>query len=392
MIARFCNFSGESPGLSHSGLSTLYLCKTVVSLEWSIVMGLKQQLFTVNSLRRSLLKITTFAPMVFLSSFFLSRRSAVQMSNSINPTQGTYTVEQVTFQSNEVAIIGRLYIPTGLSQPAPVVLLLGPVAFVKEQSPVQYATRLAKTGFISLVFDPRFHGESGGEPRRYESPEAKVADLKAAIDYLMTRSEVNRDHLYLLGVCQGVNWAIHTATEDRRIRALAIVAGHYLTAAGIDDYTGGEAQTRDRIERGQQALANYEDGEVKYIPIVSLDDPNALLPRRPIYEWYRRWEDRGLFWEFHGYWENRITAMSEAELWTYRVDETVKRLNTPTLMIHADRAATGTIEPKRIFEQIVTPNKQLIWLGNRVQFQFYEEPETIDQCVANIAEWFNRHA
>jgi uncharacterized protein len=315
------------------------------------------------------------------------------MMNTTSPIQSTYVTEQVNFLSHGVELVGRLYIPTGLSQPAPAVPLLGPVAFVKEQSPVQYATRLAKAGFVSLAFDPRFHGESGGEPRRYESPEAKVADLKAAIDYLLTRPEVAQDLLYLLGVCQGVNWAIHTTTEDQRIRALAIVAGHYLTAEGINDYTGGADKTLARIEQGQQARAKYEEsGEVEYIPVVSLDDPDALLPRKPIYEWYRRWEDRGPFWEFHGNWENRITAMSEAELWTYRVDETVRTLNTPTLMIHADRAATGAIEPKRIFEQIATPDKQLIWLGNRGQFQFYEEPETIDQCVANIAEWFNRHA
>jgi hypothetical protein len=307
--------------------------------------------------------------------------------------QCAYTTERVTLLSNGVELIGRLYLPTRLSQPAPAVPLLGPVAFVKEQSPVQYATRLAKAGFVSLAFDPRFHGESGGEPRRYESPAAKVADLKAAIDYLLTRPEVAQDRLYLLGVCQGANWAIHATTEDPRIRALAIVAGHYLTAAGIDDYTGGEDKTLTRIERSQQARAQYEErGEVEYMPIVSLDDPDALLPRRPIYEWYRRWEDRGPFWEFHGNWENRITAMSEAELWTYRVDETVKTLNKPTLMIHADRAATGATEPKRIFAQIATPDKQLVWLGNSVQFQFYEEPETIDQCVTQIAEWFNRHA
>lgn len=347
-----------------------------------------------DRLRRSLLKLATFAPIGFLLNFLsLTRRSEAQTPNSTPLTPGRYTVERVTFQSAGVELVGRLYIPTGLSQPAPAVPILGPVAFVKEQSPVQYATRLAKAGFVSLAFDPRFHGDSGGEPRRYESPAAKVADLKAAIDYLLTRSDVDRDRIYMLGVCQGVNWAIRTTTEDPRIRAVAIVAGHYLTTAGINDYTGGETQTLARIERGRQAQAKYEkSGEVEYIPIVSLEDPNALLPRRPIYEWYRRWEDRGPFWEFHGNWENRITTMSEAELWTYRVDETVQALNTPTLMIHADRAATGAITPKQVFEQIAAPDKQLIWLGDAVQFQFYEEPETIDQCVSHVAGWFNRHA
>lgn len=307
-------------------------------------------------------------------------------------TLGSYTMEQITFRCNGIDLVGNLYIPTGLSRPVPALPILGPVAFVKEQSPVQYATRLAKAGFVTLVFDPSFHGESGGEPRRYESPQAKVADLQAAVDYLLTRAEVDRNRLYLLGICQGTNWTIEAAVADRRIRALAIVAGHYLTQSVIDQHNGGENQTRDRVARARQARAKYEaTGKVDYIPIVSLDDPNALLTARPIYEWYIRWANRSSAWEFHGQWENRITTMSEAELWTYRVDEKVKLLNTPTLMIHADRAASGAVAPKTLFEQIAAIDKQLVWLDNQIQFQFYEEPETIDQAVNNIAEWFHQH-
>jgi len=319
------------------------------------------------------------------------------MQNPENSTSnlgaiGSYTVESVSFESNGVTLVGNLYLPQGLTKPAPAVPILGPVAFVKEQSPVQYATRLAKAGFIALAFDPCFHGASGGEPRRYEHPQGKVADFKAAINYLLTRSEVDRNRIYALGVCQGVNWTIQATTEEPKIKALAIVAGHYLTKETIDEYNGGAEKTLARIERGQKALAKYKaTGEVDYIPIVSLTDPHALLTIKHIYEWYIRWADRGPAWTFHGQWENRITAMSEAEIWAYRVDETIQKLSTPTLMVHADRAASGETIPKDLFAAIPTTDKKLVWLGNNVQFQFYEEPETIDRSVANITEWFNSH-
>lgn len=307
-------------------------------------------------------------------------------------SDGSYTMERVTFNSNGVELVGNLYIPNNLSQAAPALPIIGPVAFVKEQSPIQYATRMAKLGFVTLVFDPTFHGESGGEPRRYESPIAKVADLKSAVSYLLTRKEVDKNRVYLLGVCQGVNWAIQAATEDSRIKALAIVAGHYLTKETIYEYNGGEEKTLARIERGKQAKAKYEKtGEVDYIPVVSLDDPNALLLPKPIYQWYIRWAERGPAWDFLGKWENRVTAMSEAELWTYRVDETVSKLNVPTLMIHADRAASGPVIPKKLFELIAAKDKRLVWLGENVQFQFYEEPDTIDRAVTNISQWFVNH-
>lgn len=306
---------------------------------------------------------------------------------------GSYTMERVTFNNNGVQLVGNLYIPNGLTKPAPAVPLLGPVAFVKEQSPVQYATRMAKEGFITLAFDPCFHGESSGEPRRYESPQAKVSDFKAAVSYLLTRPEVDKEKIYALGICQGVNWTIEATTEDSRVKALAIVAGHYLTKETVDEYNGGEEKTLARIERAKQAKAKYEKtGEVDYIPIVSLTDPNALLLAKPIYEWYIRWADRGPAWNFHGQWENRVAAMSEAELWSYRVDETVKKLDTPTLMVHADKAASGPVIPKKVFELIAAQDKHLVWLGDRIQFQFYEEPETIDMAVFNIAQWFRNHS
>lgn len=359
-------------------------------------MNFERKANLINPLRRTLVKASAAGLGGFLLSLFIpkvSHKAEARMEKKeVNSLDGSYKVEQVTFNSNGVELVGKLFIPNGLSNPAPAVTILGPVAFVKEQSPIQYATRMAKAGFVTLAFDPRFHGESGGEPRRYESPQAKVDDLKSAISYLLTRSEVDKDRVYMLGVCQGVNWAIQATTEDSRIKALALVAGHYLTKETIDEYNGGAEKTLARIEKGKQAKAKYEQtGEVEYIPVVSLEDPKALLLPKPIYEWYIRWDNSSPAWNFLGKWENRVTAMSEAELWTYRVDETVKKLATPTLMVHADRAASGPVAPKKLFESIATRDKNLVWLGNNIQFQFYEEPETIDLAVNNVSEWFHSH-
>jgi fermentation-respiration switch protein FrsA (DUF1100 family) len=47
--------------------------------------------------------------------------------------------------------------------------------------------RLAQLGYAALVVDPRYRGESGGEPRCYENPAAKVEDLRAAVSFLSDR-------------------------------------------------------------------------------------------------------------------------------------------------------------------------------------------------------------
>jgi len=169
------------------------------------------------------------------------------------------TVERVTFPSAGVTLAGDLYIPSKISAPAPAVPILGPFAYVKEQSPAQYAARLAAQGFIALAFDCRGHGESGGAPRRFESPSLKTADTIAAIDYLASRPDVDRARIHALGICQGASTMLAVAADDARVRTLANVAGGYLLG-GLNPWL------RARIERGATAKTKLEStGEVDYL-------------------------------------------------------------------------------------------------------------------------------
>lgn len=302
-----------------------------------------------------------------------------------------YTVQRVTYRSGGAEVVGNMFTPA-ISGRKPAVVIIGPVAFVKEQSPVQYASRLVREGYTTLIFDPRYHGESGGEPRRHESGAAKVEDLRASIDFLVTREDVDPARIFILAICQGVNWGIEAATLDERVKGLAIVAGHYLTPEVTRMYVGDTAEAR--ISRSREAESRLKaTGEVSYIPVVSAQptspDPTALLTAPPIHQFYIRWADRGPFWNFHGLWENRITAMSEAAIWSHDVSAVMARLTTPTLMIHADRAASGPQVPRKLFELIPAARKSLVWLGSQNQLQFYEDPLTIDQVVPHVARFFS---
>jgi dienelactone hydrolase len=97
--------------------------------------------------------------------------------------------EAVTFRSGDQTLVGHLFPAAFGSGPAPAVVIVGPMTFVEEQAPLQYARRLASSGYTSLIFDPRYRGESGGEPRCLEDPVAKVADLRAAVAFLAERQD-----------------------------------------------------------------------------------------------------------------------------------------------------------------------------------------------------------
>lgn len=302
-----------------------------------------------------------------------------------------YLVERVTYRSRGTEVVGNLLTPAGSGR-KPAVIVIGPVAFVKEQSPLQYASRLAREGYATLVFDPRHHGESGGEPRRHESGLAKVEDLQASVDFMSAREDVDPERIFILAICQGVNWGIEAATIDARIKGLALVAGHYLTPEVARMYVGDTAEARIRrsLEAGKRFRAT---GEVSYIPVVSAHltppDPRALLIAPPIQQFYIRWADRGPFWNFHGLWENRITAMSEAAIWSHDVRAFLARLATPTLMIHSERAASGAQVPRDLFTMIPAARKEFAWLGSQNQLQFYEDPFTIDQTVPLVVRFFD---
>ena len=314
--------------------------------------------------------------------------SKTETGPSIQTSGGrtVYHSENVSFSSSGETIAGKLLTPVKEGR-HPAVVIMGPVASVKEQSPLQYATRLAAHGLAALVFDPRYHGDSTGAPRRLESGEAKIEDLRAALDFLARQDEIDADKLHLLGICQGVNWTIETAVHDDRVSTLAVVAGHYLTPDTAKMYLGDDATIAARMERSAKASAKAaETGEVDYIPIVGSDD--ALLTATASADWYLPWDNRAPWLTFRGGWENRIAAMSEAGIWGWRIDETSARLSLPVLMIHGDNAASGTEIPRRIYEGMASAQKSLHWIDGANQLQFYEDPLTIDAVVSVLAPHF----
>ena len=84
-----------------------------------------------------------------------------------------------TFQSEGETLVGDLFLPAD-GEPAGVLVAVGPLTSVKEQAGGTYAQAMAERGHAALAFDYRYFGESGGQPRQFESPEANIEDIKSA--------------------------------------------------------------------------------------------------------------------------------------------------------------------------------------------------------------------
>jgi fermentation-respiration switch protein FrsA (DUF1100 family) len=290
---------------------------------------------------------------------------------------------RVTFESRDETVVGRLFPAAFGEGPAPGVAILGPMTFQKEQAPALYAERLAQLGFTALIFDPRYRGESGGDPRCYEDPLAKVEDARAALGYLSALPEVDGERLALLGICMGGSHALRVAADEPLVRVVATVTGHYRDRAADALWLGGDEAVADRRARGLAAREKYEaTGEVEYVPAVDLNRSDVGMPGELVWSWYQLWADRGL-------WENRYAVMSDAAVFSYDSISAAARLTKPLFMVHSDQCAMPDAA-RRHFAVVPTANKQLLWDEQTRHLQFYDDPVVIDRTVWGVVDWFSR--
>ena len=293
------------------------------------------------------------------------------------------TQTRVTFESGGETLVGDLYAPTNGKARNPAVAIIGPMTFERGQAPTRYAAKLAEHGYAALAFDPRYRGESGGEPRQWENPAHKVADLKAAVDAVAGRDDIDTDRIFVLGICQGGSEALRVASEHRKVRSLTTVTSQYRDEEGDITWLTEEGYHR-RLERGRAAKRRYEEtGEVDYVKAVDRTDTNVGMPGEFVWEWYQPWADRGE-------WTNRYAVMSDADLLPYESISAAGQIDKPWLMIHGDQCFLPDAA-RRHFAAIPdgTP-KRLVW-DDTPHLAYYDQEEPIARTTAEMVAWFERH-
>ena len=118
----------------------------------------------------------------------------------------------------------------------PAIAVSGPFGAVKEQTSGLYAQTMAEHGFIALAFDPSYTGESGGEPRYVASPDINTEDFSAAIDYLLTRKDVDPDEIGIIGICGWGGMALNAAAIDTRIKGTVTVTMYDMSRVNANGY------------------------------------------------------------------------------------------------------------------------------------------------------------
>lgn len=180
------------------------------------------------------------------------------------------TAQKVTFKSQyNMSVAGSLFVPKNLNQNAksPAIVVGHPMGAVKEQSSNLYAQKLAEQGFVTLAIDLPFWGESEGQPRNVVLPDVYSEAFSAAVDFLGTRTFVDRARIGALGICGSGSFVISAAKIDPRMKAIATVSMYDMGAASRNALKHSQTvEQRKKLiaEAAEQRYVEFNGGETKY--------------------------------------------------------------------------------------------------------------------------------
>jgi dienelactone hydrolase len=123
--------------------------------------------------------------------------------------------------------------------PYPAIVLSHGFGAVKEMALDRYADTFCAAGFACLVYDHRNTGSSGGALRGEIDPWQQISDMRDAITYVGSRSEVNADSIGLWGTSYAGGHSLVVAATDRRVKCVVAVvptiSGHQNTLRALSD-------------------------------------------------------------------------------------------------------------------------------------------------------------
>ena len=296
----------------------------------------------------------------------------------------------VSFKNKAVDIAGHLHLPDDFSEDKRYPALVGihPAGGVKEQTIGEYARRLAAHGFVAIVFDASYQGESGGEPRLLEEPTARVEDARCAADFLTTLPFVDPERMGVFGICAGGGYALSVAQTERRFKAVATVSAAPM-GEGSRAFLGHPSPVAEQIATlemvAKQRTAQARGGEPLYAPFVpetpdEIDDNTPDLLREG-YDYYRT--PRGE----HPNSKGRFLLTSMDRMFAFSAFDHIPDLLTQPMLLIAGSKADTKVFSDQAYELSNEP-KELFVVDGATHIAMYDMPEYVDQAITKMVKFF----
>lgn len=290
------------------------------------------------------------------------------------------TTRTVTFDSAGETLAGTLYLPGDFDgTPRDAVVVTGAWTSVHEQMPATYAREMAERGLIAVTFDFRGWGRSGDLPggqRFIEDPAAKTADIRAVIDQVAERPEI--DGLHGLGICASAGYMLDAARGNDAVASVGLVAPWLQDRDLVATVYGGP----DGVAALMQLAADAEAQGGQIIPAAGPEGAEGVL--MPIGGYYYE-PARGTVPEYDDAWNN-----AGWDDWlSYTPVDGAAEFDKPLAIVHSEAAAIP--DGVRRFTDRFTGDSVQAWLEDVTQFDFYDDPSAVRPAADAMAAHFATH-
>ncbi len=356
-----------------------------------------KKLSTALALSSSLLGVNAMAALPQNATTVEIPAQSIQLTQNwdkIFPKSDKVEHRKVTFKNRYgITLVGDLYVPKNAKGKLAAIAVSGPFGAVKEQSSGLYAQHMAERGFVTLAFDPSFTGESSGFPRNMPSPDINTEDFSAAVDYLGSLDNVNRDNIGILGVCGWGGFALNAAASDPRIKAVATSTMYDMTRIAANGYEinmkqnakgsydktkpqTAEARYNARVQMNNTRWESSKTGYATLLPAnnidptkdITADTPKFIAEYANFYRTERGFHPRAINSNPQGSWaDTAMISMTNMPILQY-----AKELKAPALIVHGEKAHSRYFA-EDAYKALGSKNKELYIVPNASHTDLYDD-------------------
>lgn len=286
--------------------------------------------------------------------------------------------QKVVFKNKDLdlRLAGLLRLPDNfdLSKDYPAVVVTGPMLSIKEQAQSVYAERLTQLGYVTLVFDGSYFGESEGTPRQQELPEVKETDIEGAVDFLDSLPFVDSNRIGGLGICGSGSYMSVAGVKEPRLKAITAIV-----PAISDIATSAMAGFFKPEEEVKAAKEAYDKGEggLEYLNFM----PRAFDEGAAYYYTARGNKTPG--------WSNQVVAWSQLELVKYNVPTIMADMKMPYLVITGENAWSRQASTE-VFNAVLGDDREMHVIPEASHFDLYDLYPYVDKAFDYIKPFFER--
>jgi pimeloyl-ACP methyl ester carboxylesterase len=282
-----------------------------------------------------------------------------------------YTSEEAEFTNGGQKLAGTLTLPkTGVAPFPAAVIISGSGSQDRDGAAVAdlyrlIAEKLSSGGVAVLRVDDRGSGRSP-MPTKGTSYRDLVNDSRAAFEYLLTRREIDKARVALVGHSEGAETAALIAAEDQRVGAVALLAGtsrpvdavvveqalFQLALAGPVDPSDRmklpavSRQLAEAFERAKAKPAESAGDNLAWFREHAANDPAATVRRVRVPVLILNGERDALVLPHHAVELARSLADAGNKRTTLRIFPNLTHVFTPSGLDAAARGKTGEVSPE----------------------------------------------